>query len=300
LPLKFFIVKQPQWITLAVGVLLVGLIYKFGDIIPPKKKIAATENQQHSADDGHNHGSEITTDSILNMARRQLLQIRPSSQLRLDMLENAVSRGDVKGQKLEIFHQLAHFWRDSIGIFEPYVWYTAEAARLENSEKTLTFAAHLFLENLQMDRDPQLVRWKALQAKDLFERSLKINPDNDSSKVGLGACYMFGGISPTPMEGIGKIREVAERDSTNVYAQITLAKGAMMTGPGQYDKAISRLHTINRLQPDNAEAILMLADVYERKGNKAEAVNWYQKSLQFIKVPDARAEIEQRIKELKK
>jgi tetratricopeptide (TPR) repeat protein len=297
LPLKFFIVKQAQWITLAVGVLLVGIIYTFGNIVPPKKKVAATDNQQHSADDGHNHGAELSTDSILFMAKRQL---EPDRVLRLEMLENSVSRGDVKGQKLEIYHQLAHFWRDSAGIFEPYGWYTAEAARLENSEKTLTFAAHLFLDNLQMDRDPQLARWKALQAKDLFERSLKINPDNDSSKVGLGACYMFGGISPTPMEGIGKIREVAERDSTNVYAQITLAKGALMTGPGQYDKAISRLHTINRLQPDNAEAILMLADVYERKENKAEAIRWYKESLQFIKLPDARAAIEKRIMELKK
>jgi tetratricopeptide (TPR) repeat protein len=297
LPLKFFIVKQPQWITLAVGVLLVGIIYKFGNIVPPKKKITATENQQHSADDGHNHGAELSTDSILFMAKRQL---QPDQVLRLDMLENSVSRGNVKGQKLEIYHQLAHFWRDTGAIFEPFAWYTAEAARLENSEKTLTFAAHLFLDNLQVDRDAQLVRWKALQAKDLFERSLKINPDNDSSKVGLGACYMFGGISPTPMEGIGKIREVAERDSTNVYAQITLAKGAMMTGPGQYDKAISRLHTINRLQPGNAEAVLMLADVYERKGNKAEAIRWYQESLRVIQVPDARAEIEKRIMELKK
>lgn len=297
LPLKFFIVKQPQWITLAVGILLVGIIYRFGNIIPPKKNIAATDTQQHSADDGHNHGAELTTDSILFMAKREL---QPDRVLRLEMLENSVSRGNVKGQKLEIYHQLAHFWRDTAGIFEPYAWYTAEAARLENSEKTLTFAAHLFLDNLQMDRNPQLVQWKALQAKDLFERSLKINPDNDSSKVGLGACYMFGGISSAPMEGIGKIREVVERDSTNVYAQMTLAKGSVMLGPGQYDKAISRLHTINRLQPDNAEAILMLADVYERKGNKAEAINWYQQSLKFIKLPGVRTEIEKRIMELKK
>lgn len=50
-----------------------------------------------------------------------------------------------------------------------------------------------------------------MQAKDLFERSLTINPANDSAKIGLGACYLFGEISPTPMEGILKIREVAEK-----------------------------------------------------------------------------------------
>ena len=96
-------------------------------------------------------------------------------------------------------------------------------------------------------------RWKALQAKDLFERSLKINPDNDSSKVGLGACYIFGNISATPMEGILKIREVVEKDSTNIYAQMMLGNGSLISG--QYDKAITRLQTVDRLQPDNVEAI---------------------------------------------
>ena len=73
-------------------------------------------------------------------------------------------------------------------------------------------------------------QWKALQAKDLFERSLKINPDNDSAKVGLGACYLFGDISATPMEGILKIREVVEKDSTNIYAQMMLVGVHLIPG----------------------------------------------------------------------
>jgi hypothetical protein len=87
-----------------------------------------------------------------------------------------------------VYHQLAKFWHDSANSWEPYAWYTAEAARLENSEKNLTFAAHLFLDNLIRDDVAERRKWKALQAKDLFERSLKLNPVNDSSKVGLGAC----------------------------------------------------------------------------------------------------------------
>ena len=182
--------------------------------------------------------------------------------------------------------------------FPPYAWYEAEAARLENSEKSLTFAARLFLEKLQQEDNPGLMKWEALQAKDLFERSLKINPDNDSSKVGLGACYLFGNISSNPMEGIAKIREVIEKDSTNIYAQITLAKGSLISG--QLDKAINRLQTVNRLRPDNIEAILMLAEVYERKGDKKIAADWYKKSLQYINRPDVRTEIEKRITELGK
>ncbi|MEI9910123.1 MAG: hypothetical protein WDO71_10855 [Bacteroidota bacterium] len=138
-------------------------------------------------------------------------QIKPEQVIRITTLENSISRGDVKDQQLKIYHQLAHFWGDSAGIFLPYAWYEAEAARLENSENSLTFAARLFLDNLQQEQNGKFRTWEALQAKDLFERSLMINPDNDSAKVGLGACYLFGNISDAPMEGIAKIRQVLKK-----------------------------------------------------------------------------------------
>ena len=278
--------KKPQWITLGAAIFLVAVIYFFGRTTPYKKSASTTNSSGAIV---------ISTDTILSMAKRQLT---PEQVVRLTTLENSISRGDVKDQQLKIYHQLAHFWSDSAGFFLPYAWYEAEAARLENSEKTLTFAARLFLDNLQQEQNPDFKRWEALQAKDLFERSLKINPDNDSAKAGLGACYLFGNISDNPMQGIAKIREVVEKDSTNTYAQMMLAKASLLSG--QYDKAIIRLQTIIRLQPDNLEAILILADVYERTNDKANAVKWYQQSLQYIKRQDAKTEIEKRIKELKK
>ena len=281
--------RRPQWITITVAICLVAGIYIYGRTVPHK-------NPGRKQTGGPQAKSPVfSADTILALAKKRL---SPEQVVRLNTLENSISRGDVKEQQLHVYHQLAGFWYDSANAFEPYAWYTAEAARLENSEKTLTFAARLFLDNLQNDNLIQRRQWKALQAKDLFERCLKINPDNDSAKVGLGASYLFGNISDTPMEGILKIREVAERDSTNIYAQLMLARGSLISG--QYDKAISRLQTISRLQADNVEAILLLADVYERIGDKANAIYWYKKSLQYIKLQDARKAIGKRIEELGK
>ena len=282
--------QKPQWITLSVAVFLVFIVYFFGKTIPAKNINKQSSSSEQSAT------NDIATDSILLRAKKELT----SSQLiNIRDLEDSLKKNaSKKDQQLKIYHQLAHFWGDTAGIFEPYAWYEAEAARLENSEKTLTFAARLFLDNLQSDNIDERRRWKALQAKDLFERSLIINPLNDSSKIGLGACYLFGNISATPMEGILKIRQVAEKDSTNVYAQIMLAKGAIISG--QYDKAIIRLLNANRMKEDNIEAILMLADVYDRLRDKKNAINWYNRGLKYIKLEDARTDIENRIKELKK
>ena len=287
--------KKPQWITLIAGIVLTTGLFLFGRTVPKNRTVTVEE---HSPDDGHDHGPEvspITIDTILNLAKKQLTT---EQVVRLSTLENSISRGDVKDQQVHVYHQLAKFWADSVGIFEPYAWYTAEAARLENSEKTLTFAARLFLENLQIDDVPQRRQWKALQAKDLFERSLLINPANDSTKVGLGATYLFGEISANPMEGILKIREVIEKDSTNVYAQMMLAKGSLLSG--QYDKAINRLETINNMKPGELDVLLLLAEVNERMGNKKKAIEWYKASLSFVKQTELRKAIEGRIDELKK
>jgi len=168
---------------------------------------------------------------------------------------------------------------------------------LENSEKSLTFAARLFLDNLSSEEKPDIKQWEALEAKDLFERSLKINPSNDSSKVGLGATLLYGGIA-MPMEGIGMIREVADKDPSNVYAQMTLGQASMVSG--QFDKAVDRFKAVIQKQPDNLEAQLLLAEVFEQTGKKAEAIQNYTKSLTLINNPELKKEVEKRIKDLNK
>jgi tetratricopeptide (TPR) repeat protein len=280
-------VNKAQWITIGIGALIVTGIFRFGRTGPYKSEIkksvlSSTQN-------------ELTADSILFHAKEIL---KPQQVQWMNDLEQSVIRGDVKKQKLEVFHQLAHFWKDTAQIFEPYAWYEAEAARLENSEKSLTFAAHLFLENLRNEESDRLKKWKALQAKDLFERSLRINDKNDSAIVGLGACYIFGNIADNPMEGILKVRQVVEKDSTNVFAQMVLGHGSLISG--QYDRAIDRFGKVLALNPKNLEAILMMAEVYERKEDKANAIKWYSNALPLAANPNMKTALEKRIEELKK
>lgn len=279
--------NKAQWITIGIGTLIVAGIFFFGRTGPYKSEIKKTVQSATP--------NELSADSILIHAKEVL---KPQQVQWMNDLEQSVIRGDVKKQKLDVFHQLAHFWKDSANIFEPYAWYEAEAARLENSEKSLTFAAHLFLENLRNEENDRLKKWKALQAKDLFERSLRINDKNDSTIVGLGACYIFGNIADNPMEGILKVRQVIEKDSTNIFAQMVLGHGSLISG--QYDRAIDRFGKVLTLQPKNLEAILMMAEVYERKADKANAIKWYSNALPLAANPNMKTALEKRIEELKK
>lgn len=293
--------KKPQWILAGIAFLLTVGLYAltqnqlFGN--HPKKSSAAVaskdnhEGHAHAEGEGHEEGAQ-NIDSILVHAKEKLSAVQIT---KINFLEKSISRGDVANQKEHVYHQLARFWKDTAHIFEPFAWYTAEAARLENSENSLTFAAHLFLDNLKSEPNTAMKNWKAAQAKDLFERSLILNPANDSTKVGLGATYLFG-FSDKPMEGIVKIREVVEKDSTNVYAQLTLGQASMVSG--QLDRAVDRFKKVVKLEPKNLEALLSLADVYERQGDKPNAVAWYKKSLPLIGVEGLKGEVEKRINEL--
>jgi tetratricopeptide (TPR) repeat protein len=280
-------VKRKHWALAGFGFVLLISLYFFGQTIPPKKPQAQQSASQKES-------SELSFDQILGASKQQLT---PKQLERVQQLENSVVRGDVKAQRLKTYNQLTVFWRDTARSFLPAAYYTAEAAKLENIEKNLTFAAHLFLNNLRSQTDPPLRRWMANNARQLFEKALELNAGNDSAKVGLGSSYMLGNIGSNPMEGILMIREVADRDPHNMYAQMMLGIGGVMTG--QFDKAIDRFKKVVDHQPNNIEAVLSLAEAYEQKGDKASAIQWYEKTKQLIRNPEIEKELDARINSLR-
>jgi len=288
--------KRQQFLVAGTAVLVLLALYIFGQTVPPHQK----PNAAMAGVAGAPLGKSVGLQEILQAAQARLT---PEQLSYVNRLQQSVVRGDVQTQQLNVDRQLAEFWKDSVSDgYLLYAYYTGEAAKLEKSEKKLTFAAQLFLQSLRGQDDPALTGWMATDAKELFEKALELDPNNDSSKIGLGASYIFGSQAGNPMEvmqGIQRILEVARRDSTNMYAQLMLGWGGLESG--QYDKAIERLTTVVRHQPANIEAILLLAEVYQQKGDKANAVNWYAAAKKQLgdQNPEMTREIDKRIQSLK-
>jgi len=279
-------VRKQQLILVFTGILLLVGLYFFGNTVNPNKPeppIAAASNTS----------VVLTTEQVIAKYEQALdtQQIQ-----KLAQLNNSVVRGDVHKQQIHVYHQLASYWADTLHKEEIGAYYAGEAAKLENSEKNLTFAAHLLLDNMMSSTDVPMQRWLATQAKELFDKALIINPNNDSSKIGVGVCYMFGNISENPMQGILAIREIADKNPDNLYAQMMLGLGGIQSG--QYDKAIERFLIVIKKQPNNIEAILNVAAAYEHTGDKTNAIKWYKNALSIIQIPEAKKEIEERIKSL--
>ena len=282
--------KRQQIILASGGLLLLLSLLFFGKTVD-KKEAAAVQAVP---------GSSITAFNIDTYIQKAKLQLTTAQAAYIANLENSVSRGDVKEQQILANTRLASFWKDSVHAHEAYVFYISKAAMLVSSEKRLSFAARQILEEFRNEPDAPKRVWKAEQAISLYEKAIELNPGNDSLKVELASCYVFGkgmaGDAQETMKGIQQLLQVVKKDSANMQAQLVLGIGGVVSR--QYEKAVERLQTVVRNQPENIEAISWLADAYAGKGDKKNALKWYEISKRMVNNPSFSKEVDERIKML--
>jgi tetratricopeptide (TPR) repeat protein len=274
-------------ILASAGVLLLFSLLIFGKTETKKPAVPAET-------------AKIPEFNVQQAIREEKQKLTPTQLIYVTNIENNISRGDIKNQSENQYTNLANFWKDSVASFVPYAFYLSEAAKLDNSEKKLTFAARLILENMRRETKTELKVWEAETAANLFERALEKNPENDDLKVGLGSCYVYGqgmiGNAQQTMKGIQQLLQVVHKDSNNMQAQMVLGIGAVISN--QTDKAIERLQKVVNFDPHNLEAVSWLADAYAAEGDKENAIKWYEQSKHLVNNPEFSKEIDQRINAL--
>ncbi len=288
----FFIVKKQQLILSGAGFVLLLLLWFFG------KTVADKTDKPVSPQAGNTEKPAFNIEDLLKTSKQKLSVDQANY---VNELENSVSRGDVKGQQEKAYSELARFWHDSVDNHELYVFYISKAAMLVNSEKNLTFAARQISGEFRNEPDMAKRGWKAEQAIALLTKAIELNPASDSLKIDLGSAYIFGkgmaGNTEETMKGVQQLLQVVRKDSSNMQAQMVLGIGGVIST--QYDKAIERLNKVIQNQPRNAEAVSWLAEAYAGKGDRQNAIKWFEISKQLINNPDYSKEIDGRIKELK-
>lgn len=224
-----------------------------------------------------------------------------SQQATYDALQQQMNDAANDDQKVAALNHLADFWKDTVGAFVPYAYYLSEAAKLDNSEKSLTFAAKFIFENMRRENRMDLKLWEADAAADLYKQALKLNPDDADLKIGLGSCYVYGpgmaGNAQQAMFGIQKLLEVEKADSHNMKAQLVLGIASVISN--QPEKGVERLKRVVDFDPHNLEAISWLGDAYASTGDVANATKWYERSKEIVNDPAFSAEIDKRIQSLK-
>ncbi len=276
-----------QFLLVLSAAVLLCLLYLFGTTsLPAKENFTTTPTFEKT--------EKLVIDSYIDSVKSKLSQ---QQQLRIADLEQPVKRGAVRDLEIKGLEDIANYYRDSVRDEPAFLYYSYKKAKLENSQKSLTFAAQLFLTKLRTEHDASRLAWKSDLAIELFEDALKADPDNADLKVGLGSSYIFGrGQSGDPAEtmaGIQQLLSVVRTDSTNMKAQMALGIGGYLSG--QHEKAIQRFLKVVAAEPSNLEATAFLADTYAASGSKEEAIKWYEKSIKLAQNAEYEQEVRKRI-----
>ena len=116
------------------------------------------------------------------------------------------------------------------------------------------------------------------------------------NRIRLAGAYMEDGGQP--MTGVLMLLDIVKKDSSNVDAQLMLGRFGLISG--QIDKAIARFEKVLYLQPQNSEALFLLAEAYNDQGNKQKAIDLLERCKKTVKDPATKKDIEKAIETINK
>ncbi len=286
--------RPVHYITLAVAIAIIALLYWGGNTIPPREKAEAGMQRPSSGgsvSQGPNTMKAASIDSILAALKMQLPKTAADT---VKTLEQEVSAISDASQMAVVFTRLSKVWERNKQ-YPVAVFYKAKAAKLENSEKSLTFAAQLFLELMEHEGDRALQMWEANEAISCLEQAMKLNPNSEEARLAMASAYIQG--TAEPMKGVQMALAMTRDNPEHIPANMLL--GRMSIQSGQFEKAIKRFETVLKKEPENKEALYFLAQAYEGTGNKQKAIEMLEKCKLVVNNPEFSKEIDQHINSLK-
>jgi tetratricopeptide (TPR) repeat protein len=129
---------------------------------------------------------------------------------------------------------------------------------------------------------------------DLLEKAVEAEPDNEDAKIELGLAFVEARVPGLSMQGILKIREVAEANPQNTEALFHLGGFSLETG--QFDKAEGRFRQILEVEPGNIRAKYFLGVSLREQGKSAEYIKWMTEVAEQQQDPELAAAAESSLK----
>ena len=261
-------------------VLIVLLLFANTKLLPKKEDVAETADHDH----GDSNNSALT-----KIVKSAIDGLAAGDKKAIAALEEAIKTSP---DKKVAFEKMIDMW-DSLRNPSVAAYYMEQAAQASPTESNWMEAANRYYAATRfVDEASRPVLFG--KATEGFEHVLELNPKNLDAKINLASCYVEG--SPDPMKGIGMLREIEKTDSNNVNLQLNFAFFSEKSG--QWDRAIARFKKVLKIQPDFIEAYLHLADAYQQKGDKANAIESLKKYVALVEDVTIKTEVQDYINKL--
>lgn len=175
-------------------------------------------------------------------------------------------------------------------------YYSVKLAEKENNPELYVNAGDFNAMLLPTAPDTKAKNYLSGNITACYQKAVELAPENTDYKIRLAGAYMENGSAP--MQGVTILLDIVKKDSTNIDALLMLGRFGIISG--QYDKAIGRLEKILYLQPQNSEALFLLAEAYNQQGNKNKAIEMLERCKKTVADPEAKREIDGYIESIKK
>jgi len=162
--------------------------------------------------------------------------------------------------------------------------YFEKASKLTADPKLVYKAGSAYFEGITFASNPTKVEFLSEKAREMFE---KLEENDPNSVEAQGKVAMTWVNSETPMKGILKLRDLADKNPKNEYLAYQL--GMLSFQSGQYEKAVARYESVLKLNKQNVNALFYLAQSLKELGRKKEALVAVQNGLKLIKEEDTKA-----------
>ncbi|OJV53658.1 MAG: hypothetical protein BGO31_02020 [Bacteroidetes bacterium 43-16] len=303
--------NSKQITAIAIALAAAIGIYLATTNVKPGKEQEAHAGHDHAPGEGHDHDHEqeskpaagpmaggammvkaASFDSLQADVKKRLLS--PQVKAEIENFEHKATTATDPKEKFLAYESLGKRWQ-AIGQKGIAANYFAKAGDLENSEKIMNFAAHLYEEGMKASEDPAVRQLFADGKVASLNKVININPANDTATLDLALAMIDQG---DVMNGVFKLRDFAEQNPKNLRAQVTLGKMALQSR--QFDKAIERGKIILAIDKDNFETHLFMGEAYKEMGNTEKAIELFNQAKKIIKNPDFAKEMDAYIATFKK
>jgi len=200
----------------------------------------------------------------------------------------------VKGtsSELEAMNRLLAFYKAN-NMYDSASVLAVSLAKEFPGKNSFLKAGDTFSDLLALSLKKESAQSNADKARFYFEKVLELDPNDNTVKAKIAMTYIS---TDKPMEGILMLREVAEKEPNNEFAQYNLGIFSFQTG--QYGKAAKRFEEVVRINPVSVNGYYYLGLSQVKLNLKKEAATSFQKALKLETDPETKETIEMQLKEL--
>lgn len=206
--------------------------------------------------------------SIANIRKKVFDSLDVTSRSYFDGLQLQLSNSFDDSTKVDALKSISGFWygqREFALAGES----AEQIAEMEQTGFAWSMAGTTYAAGIKNGKNDSKRTFNMANAVKAFENAISLEPDNINHQVNLAICYAEMPPQDQPMTGILMLLDLDKKFPENPSVLFQLARFGMQTN--QFDKAIGRLETILRVEPNMAKAHCLLADAYMKTNNPSAA-----------------------------